>query len=130
MKDRIFYTTGFGFVFGALLRSFIFVNFYFAMLIGVLASVSILLFGFISQNRWGVTVSVFVLTFSLGILRFHVADKSAPEVFESQFGQKVSFSGKIADEPDIRENNQKLTIEAQSGGEKNKILLSLSLDQS
>ena len=47
----------------------------------------------------------------MGILRFHVADKIAPRILELQVGQKVTFFGKIADAPDIRENNQKLTVE-------------------
>ena len=47
----------------------------------------------------------------MGILRFHVADKIAPRILELQVGQKVTFFGKIVDAPDIRENNQKLTVE-------------------
>src|SRR3989344_3019373 len=109
MRDRIFYSICFGFVFGVLLRSFLSVNFYFVVFTGVLSFV-LILFTYFTKLKWGVIISVFILTFSLGVLRFHVADHSAASVFDVMLGQKVSFSGEIVDEPDIRENNQKLTI--------------------
>jgi len=111
MQDRIFFTSCFGFVLGVLLRSFFFLDFYLVILFGVLAIVLILFFTLISKNNWGIIFGVFILTFSFGILRFHMVDVSAPSIFESQVGQKVSFSGKIIDEPTITENNQKLTVE-------------------
>src|SRR3989344_4280730 len=80
--------------------------------------------------------SIYILTFCLGIFRFHAADVPSPSVFESQVGQKVFFTGKIIDEPDIRENNQKLTIEAQigqdprqGGASKTKILVTVNFGQ-
>jgi competence protein ComEC len=96
---------------------------------GGLAFLFILFFSILSKNKWGIIVSVFVLTFSLGILRFHMSDIPAPEVFESQVGERVSLTGGIIDEPDIRENNQKLTVLVQSGKEKTEILLSVGLEQ-
>src|SRR3989344_7140050 len=110
MHDRIFYGICFGFVFGVLLRSFLFVNFYFAILIGILAFVLILFFTFISKNRWGIIAGIFVLAFSLGIFRFQMVDIAAPNIFESQVDEKATLTGIVADEPDQRENNQKLTI--------------------
>ncbi len=111
MQDRIFYGICFGFVFGVLLRSFISINFYFILWLGAISFLFILFFSFISKRQWGIVAGIFVLTFSLGILRFHVSDVSAPKNFESQVGEESSFSGEIVEEPDIRENNQKLTIE-------------------
>ena len=116
MHDRIFYGICFGFVFGVLLRSFLFVNFYLAILVGVLAFLIILFFKFITKENWGIVAGVCVLSFSLGILRFHLADKPTPNIFESQVGQRVSFFGEIIDAPDVRENNQKLTILLASQG--------------
>jgi uncharacterized membrane protein YccC len=110
MQERIFYSICFGFVFGVLLRSFIFINFYLVFWIVILAFFTVLFFSFISKNKWGIITSVFVLMFLFGILRFHITDKPLPEIFESQVGQKVSLSGFLVDEPDIRENNQKLTV--------------------
>jgi len=134
MRDKIFYVTCFGFLFGILLRSFVSVNIYLVFWLG-LVSVSIFLFHFfISKNNWGILASIFILTFSFGIFRFHLVDVSNPPVFESQVGlpaqagQKVSFSGEIIDEPNIKENSQQLTVEIQEGKDKTEVLLSTGLD--
>lgn len=128
MQDRIFYSSCFGFAVGVLLRSFILINLYFAILFAIISVALVLFFSLISENRWGIVVSVFILTISLGIFRFHVADIPAPDIFESEVGKSISFSGEIVDEPDIRENNQKLTIETQTAKEKTKILVSVNFD--
>ncbi|KKR62817.1 hypothetical protein A2643_00615 [Candidatus Nomurabacteria bacterium RIFCSPHIGHO2_01_FULL_39_220] len=136
MRDRIFYAICFGFIFGVFLRSFLFFNLYFAVWVAVVSVALALFFSLISKNKWGIIFSIFILTFCLGIFRFHAADVPSPSVFESQVGQKVFFTGKIIDEPDIRENNQKLTIEAQigqdprqGGASKTKILVTVNFGQ-
>jgi len=129
MRDRIFYIICFGFLFGVLLRSFVFVNLYFVILFGVIFLTLLLFFSLISKNKWGIIASVFVLAFCLGILRFHLVDIPAPGIFEFNVGQKISLSGKIIDEPNIGESNQKLTIEARNGGNKIEILLSTDLGE-
>jgi competence protein ComEC len=60
---------------------------------------------------------------------FFFLDKTGPEIFENNVGQKVLFKGEIIDEPDIREKNQKLTLEVKAGNEETKILVTTSLDQ-
>ena len=135
MQDRIFFTSCFGFIIGVFLRSFIFVNLYTAIWISIIAFALILFHTFISKNkclpagRQGVLISIFILTFSLGIFRFHMVDVSAQSIFESEVGQKRTFSGKIIDEPEVKENNQKLTVEIQKNAEKTEVLLSANLDQ-
>ncbi len=117
MRDRIFYTICFGVVFGVLVRSFLFVNLY---LILLLAVISLAIFSFhtlVSGNKWGVLVSILFFSFCLGIFRFHMVDTPAPE--------RVSTSGQISDEPDIRETNQKLTVQTKE----TKILITTGLDQ-
>lgn len=69
-----------------------------------------LFFALISKNKWGIIFSIFIFTFCFGVLRFHWADKSSNNFLEHQIGNKVSLMGKIMDEPDKKENNQKLTI--------------------
>jgi len=129
MQDRIFYAVCFGFVFGVLLRSFVLVGFPATFLFGLISFALILFFCLISKNRWGIVFGIFLLTLSIGILRFGVVDKLAPEVFESQVKQKVSFSGEIIDAPDIRENTQKLTIETRNDEEKIRILATVNFNQ-
>lgn len=135
MRDRVFYTICFGFLFGVLLRSFVFVNIYFAFLFGIIAIALLIFFTLISKNKWGIIISVLVLTFSFGIFRFHLVDVPNPAIFESQVGQKAFFSGEIVDEPNIKENSQQLTVEAQvgkdprqGGASKTGILITTGLD--
>ena len=129
MRDRIFYSICFGFVFGVLLRSFVFVDIFTVMFLVVIIVALILFFTLISKNQWGIITGIFILAFSFGIFRFNMVDIPTSIIFESQVGQKVSFSGIIIDEPDMRENNQKLTIEAQSGDQKTKILATINFGE-
>ena len=114
MRDKVFYSICFGFLFGVLLRSFIAVDLYFTILSGVIILALFLFFKFISKNNWGILGSIFVLTFCFGIFRFHMVDAPNPVVFENHVGQKVAFSGKIIDEPNLKENNQQLTVSVKS----------------
>ncbi len=128
MQEKIFYASCFGFVLGVLLRSFVFINAYFAILLGFISLTLFLFFIFISKNKWGVIVSIFIFTFSFGIFRFQMVDVPAPIIFESNVNQKVSFSGEIVDEPSIGENNQKFTVEIQNGKDKTKILTTADIN--
>src|SRR3989344_2739065 len=129
MRDRVFYAICFGFVLGVLLRSFLYVNIFLLGLLTLLAFFLFLFLIFISKNKWGVIFTVFILAFSFCIFRFHVVDIPAPYFFERQVGEMVSLSGIIVDEPDIRENNQKLTIETRIEDEKTKILATVNFDE-
>ncbi len=126
MLDRVFYSACFGFILGILLRSFIFVNLQQVFLLGLVTFALILFFSFISFNKWGIAVSVFLVLFSLGILRFHVADKPLPQIFESHVGDKVSLSGIIVDEPDVKETNKKITVQTNLEGEEIRILVTIN----
>ncbi len=133
MQDRIFYAICFGFVFGVLLRSFIFVNLYIILFILVLAVALFLYFTLLKnfsslKYRWGVILFVFVSAFCFGIFRFNMVDIQVPTIFESQIGQKGNFKGVIIDEPDLRENNQKIILETQIDNQKTKILLTTNFD--
>ena len=134
MRDRIFYAICFGFLLGVFLRSFVFLNLYLTILFGVISFALFLFFVFISKNKWGVIVSIFVLAFCFGIFRYHIADVSPPSVFENRVAQSVSLSGEIITEPSIKQNNQQLLVETttQSGSldvqPSTDILLSTDLD--
>jgi competence protein ComEC len=128
VQDKIFYTGCFGFLLGVLLRSFVFVNLYLILWLGLISLAIILFNVFISKNKWGILVGVLVLTFTLGIFRFNMADIPNLAVFESHVGQKVNFKGEIIDEPSVGESNQKLIIEVGDKNAKTKILISAGLD--
>ncbi|MBP6883950.1 MAG: ComEC/Rec2 family competence protein, partial [Candidatus Pacebacteria bacterium] len=128
MRDRVFYSICFGFVLGVLTRSFIFVDTYFIIFVLAL-SFLVLLFSYFTKLKWGVIGAIFFITFALGIVRFNSADDKAPEVFESQVGQKVSLVGQVVDEPDERESNQKLVVETALNDAEIKILVSVGLGE-
>jgi len=128
MQDKVFFIICFGFLFGVLLRSFVFVDLYIVISLLIISSALFLFFTLISKNNLGILFSILVFMFCVGIFRFNMVDISNPEIFESQVGQKVSLSGEIIDEPSIKENNQQLTVEVKSGKDKTQILLSTSLD--
>lgn len=116
MRDKVFYIICFGFLFGILLRSFVFVNLHFTILLGIISLALVLFFSSVARSEWaclrrqGIIISVFALAFCFGIFRFNMVDVPAPSVFESQVGQKVNFSGEIVDEPNLKENNQQLVV--------------------
>lgn len=114
---------------GVFLRSFIFVNFYFAA-VGALVSFAIfLLFILTSGKVSGILFAILIFSFSLGILRFDVADQPPPSVFESEVGSRVAITGDIVDEPTLSSNNQKLVVEVRSAQAETKILLSVGFDE-
>ncbi len=101
---------------GVLLRSFLDLNIYFILFL-FLVSVAVLITTSIhslTKEGWpkaGVVISVFILSFALGILRFHSAEISRNDlIFESLVGQSAKFEGIVVDEPDKREKNIKLTV--------------------
>jgi competence protein ComEC len=110
-KDRILYLACFGFGAGVLLRSFLRVDFRAMLFIGLIYIFLILFFGLIFKKKWDILISIFMLAFLLGILRFHLADVQAPAVFETQVNKNVSFSALIVDEPSKNASQVKLIVE-------------------
>ena len=127
MRDRIFYVVCFGFIFGVLLRSFLFVDLYLTILFSLILFSLILFFSFISKNNWALIFCCFALTFCLGIFRFEARESSIVYIYDS--GPKVTISGIIVDDPDIRENNQKLVVEENISGLMTKFLVTLPLGE-
>lgn len=125
MQDRVFYIICFGFLLGVLLRSFVFVDLYLVILLGVISFALFLFFTLIRENNLGILISIFAFAFCFGIFRFNMVDVPNPTVLESQIGQKVFLSGEIVDEPSIKENNQQLTVEIKN---RTQILLSTGLE--
>jgi len=51
MRDKVFYTICFGFLFGVLLRSFLFIDLYLIILFGAISFALFLFFTLISKNN-------------------------------------------------------------------------------
>jgi len=128
MQDKIFYTSCFGFVLGVFLRSFVSINLHFLILLAGLA-VIILLFFLFSKLKWGVIASVFLIIFSLGVLRFEVRDIFLGQASDEFMGVEHGGTGIIIEDPDIRENSQKLVVEEDISGLKTKYLVSTNLNE-
>lgn len=126
MKNKIFYLACLGFAGGALWRSFFYINGFLILAAAIISAFLILLFSLTAlKKNWGVFAAVLAFGFSLGILRFHIADAPAPAGLENLVGQKISWSGMITDEPSLRENGASLTVSARNNKDETKILLSL-----
>ena len=105
-------------------RSFLPFDFYAAFFIGAGAAFMILFFAKLQSEKSGlkILIFVFVLAFSLGILRFHLSDKPAPEIFQKEMGNNLALSGIIADQPVEKENNIEIVVETALNRVKTKIL--------
>ena len=117
MQDRIFHSLVFGFLGGVLFHSFIFIDFYTILFLILLSFILLLSFSFVVKNKLCILVGIFILAFSFGAMRFHRADISAQKAENtmlSNVGQMTRLSGIVIDEPDLRENNKKLTVEIAS----------------
>ena len=121
MRDKIFYTSIFGFLIGVLLRSYFDVSFTFAIL---LAGVALGAIFFLRKKKIALLLSVLVLTFSLGVVRFDTVDVPNPPRYESHVDKKVKFSGIIANDPEIRPNNQRFFVRVDTEEHKFNILVS------
>ena len=134
MKDKIFYAICAGFVMGILLRSLFQVNIYVAILLTVISLGIFCFHKFISKDKWGILAGIFIFTFALGIFRFNLADmpKEFPYDLWSQkyveVGQSASLSGKIIDEPEIKEKNQRFVV-LLGPDNKSKIILSTGFEE-
>jgi competence protein ComEC len=113
-KDKILYSACFGFGAGVLLRSFVHVDLKQTLFIGLIYISLILFFSFILKKNLDAIISVFVLAFMVGILRFQLADVSPPAAFEAQVAKNVSFSALIVDEPAKNASQVKLIVETDS----------------
>lgn len=138
MRNKIFYLVSSGFVLGVLLRSFfdfdsssIFII-GLAYILGILFSSTILKWFKVAHHprNWDIFISVFVIAFLLGILRFHVADISPPKVFEAYVDQNISVSGVIVEEPDESETDIKLILGTTVEGSEAGIVIFTKPDQS
>ena len=136
MRDKIFYISCLGFIFGVLLRSFLFIDFYITILVLSLAFVLLIYFTLLSKNInknvWAIVFFCFIFTFSLGVMRFHIRDVAnfkAEQVLAGSIDQKIELKGIVVDDPVNTSKNTKLIVKLNEHKDI-RILVSMSLDDS
>lgn len=110
MRDQVFFLGLASFLVGVFIRSFLFLNEKIIWIFLALSFVFLLAFFFV-KNKKLIFIFVALLSFSLGVFRYHVKDINEPKnVFDDALGEVVTFEGVITREPDRRENNQRLVV--------------------
>ncbi|MFA5838819.1 MAG: ComEC/Rec2 family competence protein [Candidatus Paceibacterota bacterium] len=113
----LFYFLIIGFISGVFFRSFFNFGDYFLLFLFVLSLFLFLLYFLFRKNEeiknWiFLLVSIFILSFILGVFRFDLADKyRGSPILDSFIGQKVIVDGIIINEPIEKEKNTKFVVE-------------------
>lgn len=71
----------------------------------------------------------FSLIIVFGVFKVLIFPIQPPAFFENQVGDKVVLEGQIVDEPDVRENNEKLLVETVVGKAKTRTLVTANLGE-
>ncbi len=124
-NQNIFYSLVSGFTLGIFLSSFFKIGFSFFIFL-LFLSVVIFIFGkFFANSKTPILLlAVFILCFSLGVLRYEIKDlRSENGYFQSVLGEKVNIQGMIIDEPKVKDQGITLTVLSNS----EKVLVSVSL---
>ncbi len=108
--SSLFYTISSGFLVGVLIRSFVYFDFSYILLFGLISFGLILLCVMFRQKSHLLLVAIFLLALSLGVWRFQIADRSGNPDVDNFVEENVIIHGMIVDEPDERETNLKLTV--------------------
>ena len=111
MKNSILYCFVIGFALGVVFRSFVDIGTVFPLYLAILAVFLILIRGKGVQFGQSLIVTLGVFAFSLGMLRFDIAEHGAPsQIMNDLVGTNILIEGVIIEEPDERENNVKLVV--------------------
>lgn len=121
MKEKIFYAISFGIILGALVRSFLFIDFYLSILFILLGIVLFLFFKFFIHVPWGIVCSIFILCFAVGITRFDLGEKSRVYEYDNFLDQESIFEGQVVDEPIVKDSSIRLVVKLKDS--KNKVVI-------
>lgn len=119
MTDSAFASCAAGLIGGVLFASFWPTTTAFIVCIAV-AGVALVLVGAVRPRLTGsrsvfLLTALFLVSASLGMLRFHMKDAREPKELLSNFvGQNVTLEGVIRQEVEMRENNQRIVLTATS----------------
>ncbi len=122
MSNKLFYYLVTGFSLGILASSFFKMGFSFFLFLVLLSSL-IFIFAYLRKpNQQIIFIALFIFSFSLGILRYEIKNVRSEAVdISGLIGKKVIMMGLITDEPNIKDQGVKLTVQAdyfQINGEK------------
>ena len=67
--------------------------------------------------------AVFCLCVALGMLRADVADTPLPQTFARDLHHKVTYTGIVVSDPDVRDSNQRVQVRVSNEGESTSILV-------
>jgi competence protein ComEC len=120
-NSDVFYTIFSGFILGIVICSFVELNFAWAIYLLVLSFLIFVFAKFGAKNKNKIIlVSIFIFSLSLGILRFdlkEIRDKNEDIFLSKLVGQKVTMTGLVSDEPNVKEDSVRLTVDLESIGE-------------
>lgn len=125
MRDQIFFSLLVGFGLGIGVRSFVYIgNSGIVLLLFISIALCVVLI--LRQKFFKyIFVPVGIIALALGVSRFNLSDTPPPQFLEQQVGTKVSLSGIVVDDPDLRDTNTKLDVLVFSGDESGHILVSV-----
>ncbi len=113
MAGLYFFAAVIGFMSGIVCRSFVFLSWPSLLFLGLIGFV-----GALSYLRWRrtvyVLVAIFCISASLGILRASFVSHPSAHLMQS-LNSEVQVTGKVLGSADIRESNQRITIETMDG---------------
>jgi hypothetical protein len=110
MDGRLLLTGVGGFFLGILLYSFSGFG-WFGISYALLISALFFILWTHKKEATHLTVGVLALGILLGALRTELVPKTLPDEFQSMVGSERTIEGRVVADPDIRENNQRLTVE-------------------
>jgi len=132
MKQSKFYISIIGFVLGIFLSSFIIFGFSFFILCLVLSVFVYVYARFFTESilnnlsetvdsnsvdnkEYLILISIFVITFGLGILRYEIKNLGGIENdLQNYTGEKIVLTGYITDEPNVKEKETELVVETRN----------------
>lgn len=111
MGARVLWAIVVGFLTGVFMRSFLPLSWPFAALCFLLAAVAVWS-AYTQRTRTLVVCAVVCAAFGTGILRMDTAVLTGDPVLSGRLGAMVEVEGFVIDEPDVRDSNVHLTIDA------------------
>ncbi len=106
---------------GIFLRSFFIFGFepiVFAVLLAFLFAGAL----FLNYRVVYVCGALFCLFAALGMFRTLLADTAPPKTFAAMLDSRISYSGLVVKDPDLRDNSERITVRVKSGNETTDIL--------